>query len=70
MKAYRVKIGNKDLTGLENMELFFKTQKCAEKTMALIDSMLIKGKKIEWICDVVHIMDEKDVLKQAEYMFS
>ena len=70
MKAYRIRIGNKEIKWANKVELYFKTKICAEKTIRAIESMLEEGVKIKWIRDVVTIYSEPDIIKAFEELFS
>ena len=63
MEIYKVSIKNKDLQ-LPFDALYFEEQKTAEAVINTINSLLVKGKVIEWECEIVNAMSHKEALQQ------
>jgi len=63
MEIYKVSIKNKDLQ-LPFDALYFEEQKTAEAVINTINSLLVKGKVIEWECETVNAMSHKEALQQ------
>jgi len=69
MVIYRIQVVNASMSEeLKNLLLYFESKELAEKLMNAFNRMTLPDKTIEWRCDVINVMNEKDVLDQFKHI--
>ncbi len=67
MEVYKIQVAKADISEEFREAVFhFESKELAIKLMRAFNQMTAPGKTIEWNYEIIHIMNEEDVIKQIE----